>query len=549
MPSAEPNTDALIAAHMAESNSTDNLIKAHQVELEDKRLKNTPVESGLRGAAQGVTAGFADEAGGAIKAIPGAMAAYMNPQQSYSLSDLVKSYKSGRDEYRKNDALARQDNPLAFGTGEVAGTIGTAFIPGGQVAKGASFLQKAKGAAAMGAIQGAGTSQADLTEGNIEDLAKDTAEGALIGTTIQGAGSALGPVATGIADRTKNLAESRAVKAVTGQNISAFRQITGTTLKSAGAIQKAEDKITKVGRDILDEPGVLTPLSKVEDAAPKLAEAADKYGQLIGSVGHEIDKAIPNAVDGKSIANKLTDYAANIPETVGGKNLQEKILAEAANFEKKGSLGFEEAQLWKNQFKYNPVDADALISNKDATNAIRGIIGSEMDKTAQTIAKAAGNSAEDKALKDLVEQYGAFKEKYGSFKSASDAATDRVLKNQTNRFLSPSDQGLGAVAGLAQSGIHGAISPSTLAMGLGAAAANKFARERGSALAARSADTLSKMFQSQNTKEFMNAISPVMDAARKGNPTAIATFQILSNMNAPAVQFIENQQAMQRKAQ
>ncbi len=100
---------------------------------------------------------------------------------------------------------------------------------------------------------------------------------------------------------------------------------------------------------------------------------------------------------------------------------------------------------------------------------------------------------------------------------------------------------------MGQSLIHGAVSPASMLLGVGAAGANKFARERGSSLAATTANSLSKLFQSQGAGEFSKAVAPIWEQVKKGNPVAISTFQILSEINAPAVQALQSQDAMQRR--
>ncbi len=568
-----PSTAELIAQHKAETTPTSELIKAHQDELKSQRIKNTELESAALGAIQGATAGYADEGEAVIRT---GLQAIKEPGKVKGLSDLIKSYRSNRESARGKYEQARADNPKSYTGGEVAGGVGSAFIPGFgwmNAAKGASVLTKMATAAKAGAAIGGGTSTADLTEGDVKGLAKDVATGAAIGAAAQGALSGAGQVVSGAAERFRSIPESRAVKAVTGQNISALRQITGTTLKSAGDVGDANKRLVKVGRDILDEPGVLGPLSKVEDIAPKLGKAREKYGKLIGEVGEQIDQLAPKSVDAKNIANKIMDYAESIPQTVQGQKLRDKLVEEAANFEKIGALDFVEAQRFKNQFKYKAVDADALISNQDAVNKVRSIVSQEMEDTvaklsapqegvinmAKTGVKEApqveglvreGSSfqtQEAAPLRDLIDNYKLYKSKYGSFKAASDAATDRVQKNLSIRFLSPSDQGLGAAVGLGSILNHGGLSPSAVATGLAAAGINKFARERGSALAAKTADSLIKAYDSEGVQGLVQAAKPVLEAARKGNPSAIITFQILDKKNPKALEALNQQEAMQRR--
>jgi hypothetical protein len=312
-----------------------NYIKQAEMEQGSKRIPNTKTESAFRGAAQGASMGFADELVGALKAVgERVMAVEETPAVG-----LVDSYKKYRSQERLKNEQARRDNPVSYTGGEFAGSIGTSFVPGMgwlNVAKGASTAAKIGTAAKAGALIGAGTSNADLTEGQGKELLKDVAQGASTGAAVQGTLSGVGKVFSGIASRFKNVPENRAVKVVTGQNISALRQIADTTLKKGGDVGRAQDRISKVGRDILDEPGVLGALDKVEDIAPKLGAAREKYGKLIGEVGKQIDDVVPEAVDAKAIGEKILTYAEGIPGTEAGKKLQGRLAEEAANFEKIG---------------------------------------------------------------------------------------------------------------------------------------------------------------------------------------------------------------------
>lgn len=158
-------------------------------------------ESALRGAAQGATLGFADELAGAGHAAMGAA-------RKMSTADIVKDYIANRDAYRAADAGARKANPKTFGATEFGGGVATAFIPGMNIGKAATLGGRALGAAGLGAVTGLGSSEADLTKGDVVGAARDTALGGAIGgvaapviekavvpiasAAIRGAGSAAG---------------------------------------------------------------------------------------------------------------------------------------------------------------------------------------------------------------------------------------------------------------------------------------------------------------------------------------------------------------------
>jgi hypothetical protein len=328
-------------------------------------------------------------------------------------------------------------------------------------------------------------------------------------------------VASPLANSFRKFAEQRAVKATTGESISALRKLTKTTLQDAGDIEKAERAISRVGSDVLDE-GSIKALSTVEDIAPRLSESRKKYGAMIGEVGAQVDKINPKSVDAKKIADKITDFANSIPGTSAGKRLQEKLIDEAANFETLGKMSFEDAQKFKNQFKFKPQDADALISNQDATNSIKRIISKEMD---DAVEKVGG--------KELAEKYATAKSKYDAFKSSSSAATDRVQKNLSNRFISPSDYGVGIGTGFLSSvGSEGSEESKIKNIAIGALGAmgHKFLRTRGSSLSAVTANSISNTLK--KSPDFVKKYGEVIaGAASKGPVVLNSTHRYLMQNN------------------
>lgn len=151
-------------------------------DITPKEIPPTEVESALRGASQGASLGFADEAMGALGALG---SKYVNPQAS-----ILDEYRRIRDEQRKKDETAKEANPTSYALGNAGGAIGSAFMPGLNALTGAKGIQTlgqaAKAGAKLGAIAGLGQSQADLTEGDLSGAASDTAAGAGIGAVTGG---------------------------------------------------------------------------------------------------------------------------------------------------------------------------------------------------------------------------------------------------------------------------------------------------------------------------------------------------------------------------
>lgn len=496
--------------------------------------------SGLYGAAQGATFGFADEGVAGLKAV------YDKFMKDKSFKD---AYRTRLLEERENLKRA-QENPKSYMAGLMGGGVATGFIPGlgwANIGKAGTLGRQALQAGALGGLAGAGASESGVDD--LGGLAKDVLTGATVGAATQGVlgkGSQMLKRAPAVA---ADKAAERAVKAATGQNIKGLRNIAKTTHASAGDVDKALRNIQRAGKDILEETTesgkpLLGAFDDVETLAPKLAEARKSYGAKIGDVGKAVDTFYPSgAVQGSSIADKLRNFAEQIPPVDQGNKLIERINKIADDFDQAGNLTFEKANLFKNQFKYKADDADLLVSNKDVTNKIRSIIGGEMDDTAanlsQMLAKvpepkirpvthsASGsvqpelaskmrpeqispeNFARVQEVKGLLDQYGNLKGKYGSFKALADAASDRVQKNLSNRFVSPSDYGVGSTVGLGSAMATG--DPAMLLVGALGAGANKLARERGSAMGATALRKISELaqspaFQNKYARQFMEVI-------------------------------------------
>lgn len=125
------------------------------------------IEAGLRGAAQSVALGWADELTAAAES---------------AFSD--KTYKQSLTESRQKYEAAQKAHPGTYLAGEVAGGIASVLLPGYgifQVAKGAKLGKSLATAGAagitFGGVEGAGRS----TEAELEGIMKDAAKGAAIG--------------------------------------------------------------------------------------------------------------------------------------------------------------------------------------------------------------------------------------------------------------------------------------------------------------------------------------------------------------------------------
>lgn len=206
----------------------------------DKYLVDDPgtsaLESGVRGAAQELTFGSADELAGGLESL-----------------FTSKTYRQARDESRAAYAKAEADNPLTYGAGQLAGGLASLAIPvGGAIGRAASTGSKVARAAAAGGVYGAGKSEAE----DLRGLATDTAIGAGAGAAAFGATKLVGKAAS----KAKALATSGGPVADTIKRVVANR----ATAVAAGA-----------ALDLVGGGGGLTG-ALVGSLVPKAAEAVRK---------------------------------------------------------------------------------------------------------------------------------------------------------------------------------------------------------------------------------------------------------------------------------
>lgn len=224
-------------------------------------------ESFLRGAAQGATLGLADEGVGVLQ---GGWRALTSDQ---SFGD---AYREARDESRTANKAAEDANGGSYLLGNLAGGVATAFVPGLNVAKAAGAGGAILRGAATGALAGFGSSDADVTQGEIGKAALDTALGGGLGGVVGGVSHGVSSyLGKGAADKAREFATSRLAAA----------QALGKD-ELAAAAKKYGSVVAKDAAD-----GVAAA------KAPELAEKAAK--------GSLTDRAIESLKDGAQNITKV----------------------------------------------------------------------------------------------------------------------------------------------------------------------------------------------------------------------------------------------------
>lgn len=189
-------------------------------------------ESGLRGGAQGLSFGFADELTGALQSMIG-----------------DKTYEQARDESRANYTKAEEANPKTYMAGEIGGAVlpavAATLASGGSAAPAAAggiakmiAPTTIKGMAALGAMDALGHSESDLTKGDIGGAAKDTARGAVTGAVAGGIGKGISAAGENLLPALKKLA--------TEGGESALGLTTGSIKKMGTASRMGVDKAEEV---------------------------------------------------------------------------------------------------------------------------------------------------------------------------------------------------------------------------------------------------------------------------------------------------------------
>ena len=167
--------------------------KPFDVSPEPEASKIDQGTSAAIGLGQGLSFGMLDELGSASKYPLGAVKEIANKFGADFTDEDVNNYLKRRNELRAADQMANKANPGSYTAGNVAGGVATSFVPGLNVAKGASLANMAGKAAIQGGLAGLGGSD----EESLKGIAKDVGMGAGIGA---GTTLAIGGASKMIAD-------------------------------------------------------------------------------------------------------------------------------------------------------------------------------------------------------------------------------------------------------------------------------------------------------------------------------------------------------------
>lgn len=354
---------------------------------EAERGAPSELESAARGAAQGVTLNYSDEAAGAV-------AALLDAVKKRGTEDLPEDYRRERDESRALNTAAEKANPKSYMAGELGGGAATLLVPG------AGEVTAAK-LAALGAMQGLGRSEADLTEGDLGGAALDTGKGAAVGLAMGKAGEAAAPLlkrGASAIQRTagrwsgelKDLAEEYALRAMN------FGR--GQRAKMAAM---GEEKMQDVARTALDR-GVVSPMASTEKMLERAGTMGETAGENIGTVLSVLDES--GVGTGLSRAALMQRFRDELGDTMSARAFPDvfKKLDKIIGSDRRGPLSFAELQKIKSFLQETALKhGETIPGSKEILGRASGIVREELERAVDAGSRGLGDETGAAAISYL----------------------------------------------------------------------------------------------------------------------------------------------------
>ncbi len=363
------------------------------VEDEDPTLD--PATAAASGLIQGGTLGFGDEIGAAGKAAMNAITGVTGPLGGGSLSDIGEDYARNRDQLRSEFQKSAQANPKTALAANIAGSIANpinTMIPNVSAGKGlgSAIANAGTQGAAVGAVQGVGSSDSNNIGGIARDAALSTGVGALGG----GVGGALAygaeKAAPVVGKWLGNKAEDLSAKA---------QGLERGTLNKMGI-----DRARAVGRQGLDEGVVGWMPAGTDTMIARNESLMNRAGDARNAVYNAVDEAGASGFNPLNVATDVENKLSPTYRTPINKgewsqldNTIESILARG-----EGNIPLTEAQALKEEIgavAYPGGKKPAFPTPKQemAQGAYR-IVNKSLDRAAESGASALGTEGLDKTI-------------------------------------------------------------------------------------------------------------------------------------------------------
>lgn len=399
-------------------------------------------EAMARGAGQGATLGFGDEASAAVEAglqkvLPEALGGIDYGKPFGTL------YRENRDVNRRENTAARKEHPWAYGAGEMVGATPAAIATGGKGA--ASLLRNALQGAAFGAAAGVGGSEEAPGSAGITGAALGGAIGA--GVPLVGR-SVLLPLIQKLRD--------------VGTN--AGRRVLTRVSSSLSNRKGLSDEAVAAAREV----GAFGPLKDTKYAKEVLEGAREAAGDFYAQVVAELEQKGVAGPKARELAARLAQEARDISANTLGSprpgvfsGVADELMSKPTD--SYGRLGLTQAESMKRELQH------LARSEYDKLKAMQTPRGEAQEAVASRVREAIEASVDSqKALApEAAAAFEPVKQKLGLLIQASNAARAGANRAQKNAAISLPDivAGAGVHGPLAGLGMHVARTrgPSTVA--------------------------------------------------------------------------------------
>jgi len=443
--------------------------------------------------------------------------------QGFDIQQPKDTYLSDRDANLKRLQQQAKDYPYASGAGSIAGALATAIpttalAPINAASRMGRIVQAAKGGALLGALSNPGDKEGEVDISQLGDRARNALSGAGLAAGGQGAIEGLSAAAKAFTNLPKSLqarAEERAFKA-SGAMLRDYR-------KAAG-----QDKIKELGRLMLDE-GMIKPGMSVSDIADAAAQLEEKRGSQLGKILEDLSNQEAASGGPQVTRDQIADGIrkrligdAEIPSVIKNNKYFESL---ANDLQNKGAKDLSISELQKlkeavgKQINWKRLPDADIPMEEQFNRALFGELKGALEDRAAQLAKDAGRS-----------DYVLAKKGYEGAKTIGKIASDQTLRQNANRFFSPSDYlttATGAIAGAA-TGDDLESKLKNAAIGASLGIANKAMRTYGTPLVSVGLDKAGTLLAKTPLSAAGEIASPLLDAAERGPLASTNALRMLS---------------------
>ena len=359
--------------------------------------------SAAKGFAQGVGQGFLDEILGGITAAGSYITDPLGEDSLYT-GGIFDRYRQARDDARDSLNQASEDNPLAYGGGQLAGAVGSAVAASPFKAVNPSTVKGMMGVGAgFGGVNAAGYSEAGLLN-DPGQLAIDTAKGAAFGA---GTAGVIGGTAKGIKGVVNSRRVAQAKKSMpimAADDVFAMTHNTYATVDAADAAGAALKPV--ITNAFISKAEQLTP----QTTAGKAVAGDSAFTQVVERIktlkdqpislraAQEIDEALGDAIDSNMLQGRLTKEGKKILDIQT--TFRQVIDAAKPNHVVGGKAGFEALKqgraLWSSAAKLR--DIEKIVARAELTDNPAIAMKSGFRTLASNPARMRGFSPEEQAL-------------------------------------------------------------------------------------------------------------------------------------------------------